>query len=1160
MGRLDITVTFESPLRRIGSKGKCNTNDATIHPAIPCLTIRATILPPRHSQKLESTLPTIRPTSRPFVETSENQLGIGKLVGVNGDLCHIQYFRSPAEITPLELTVSKSGLKRVRLVAETRVYHQSPEADAWEVGRVLAHHPDDHAYFVSFPNGRKKMLSSDALQVRCRLPIEAPIDHLAYQLNETAFWHQARSGFVRHLLDQHASNKGLSALVSSSVELVPHQAAVIHRVLHDPFQRYLLADEVGLGKTIEAGTLIKQFTLDEPNNHKTLIIVPETLLTQWQQELTHRFHIGTLIGNTVSIVSMRNSPAIAARISSARMIVIDEAHHLSSWAWSSDATEKTIFNMVKAAVGELDRRVLLLSATPVLHNEQSFLAMLHLLDPQVYRLDDLESFKERIRLRQEIAERIVDLREDESNFFLEDTLDVLSDLLSEDEEFQIQQNQLRELIQNDVNEQDPQRISLIRSLRSHVSDMWRLHRRILRNRRNESTSAYLPGRGGASKVTYECDSEQALADAIEAWRLTLSAALYSADATTRDAASKLARSMEEIAACEPCHIPELATQRLNVGEASRNDILPLCDGEFDLLQQIIRAAKHCDQDSKLLKLLELVEPEDTGTSYVIFANGADTADGISAYLNSRLSSGRVLRHSKSQLAWTQFKSESRSYVLVCDQVAEEGLNLQKRNVVAVHYDLPFSPNRIEQRMGRLDRFGLGKSVESLVLVCSGATVQNAWFDLLNNALAVFNRSVASLQYVVEESMQKLWDQFLDSGADTIRDSSELLGGDEGAVATEIKRIRAQDEIDSFDLDLLSQKNADELENQDFRLSRIAPDIFYNWVVRDLHFSRLGEESREDKVFSYEFTRKDDSGRRRRPGRDTLIPSDEFQRLFAKSIDDALVDRDQTLFATVPFSFDRVVAQKRSCRLLRIGDPFVDAMEAFTRWDERGVCYAFWRQVVDYQFNEDPEVYFRFDYIVSPNPQPFVDLCNRHIGASHIALMRRSWAIMRRRFAPIWVDADLELVTDEQRSEMLKPAFSKHATAGRQDFNLNRDRWKAVATVYDMSLWRDRCYAARERSEILLREQSKLPAWSEECVTEAKNLASLVQQQYKSRLAMAEGDSKSLLESELAFEMDFLSAQIESFRNPEVRIDSVGAVFLSSKMPFTVLENDVEDED
>lgn len=1116
---------------------------------------------PRQLRHLEFTLSLSRPSRRPFVESSENQLGIGRLLAVNGDRCSIQYFRSPADNEPLEATVSKVSTKRVKLVEETRVYHLSPEENVWEVGRVLAYHQDGDAYFVGFPNGKKQLISGEALQVRCRLPIASPIDHLAFQLNETAFWHQARSEFVRHLLDQHASNQGLPALVSSSIELVPHQAAVVHRVLHDPFQRYLLADEVGLGKTIEAGVLIRQFVLDEPEDHETVIIVPESLLSQWKQELTHRFHLGALIGKSIHIVSICDRTGIASRVRSSRMMVIDEAHHLCSWAWSSDAIEKSIFDAVQAAAGELERRVLLLSATPVLHNERSFLAMLHLLDPQVYRLEDIQSFKERVRLRQEIAERMADLREDESNFFLEDTLEVLSELLSDDKEFLTQQSRLIELIRSDVSEKDPDRNELIRSIRTHVSDMWRLHRRILRNRRNEKTSEYLPGRGGARKVVYDCECEQGLADAIEAWRLTLSAALYSADATSKNAAAKLARSMEESAACDPCHVVELADLRLAVATLNRKDELPICEGEFDVLQQLRRAAKGCNQRSKLDILLELVESEISRKSYVVFANTKETGDRIAAFLNRKLVPGTVLRHSASNLVWTQFKNESVNYVLVCDRSAEEGLNLQRRGVAAIHYDLPFSPNRIEQRMGRLDRFGSGgRAIESMVLVCSASRVQNAWLDLLESGLAVFDRSVASLQYVIEEEMQHLWAQFLDSGAEAIRESCGVLSGDDGIVAKELKRIRVQDDLDSFDSEIFSRGIGEDLHVLDFKLYKKAADIFQNWVVRDLQFLRRGEDSPDDAVFTYEFTRKDDSGIRRYSGRDTLIPSDEFQRLFSGSIDEALITRHQTIFSTVPFSFDRVVAQKRSCRLLRIGDPFVDALEAFTRWDERGICYAFWRSIDNYRPAEDPEVYFRFDYIVSPDPHPFSELCSRYTGASHTALMRRSWAIMKRRFTSIWLDADLERVVDEERLALLEPPYNKSRIPGRQDFNLNRDRWNSASSVYDMSLWKDRCFAARERSEKLLREQSRLPEWSEQCVKEAQRQASQIQQQYRSRLAMATGDSKSSLELELAFEVAFFEAQVEAFRNPEVRVDSVGAVFLSNQVPFTRTERNTEDAD
>jgi hypothetical protein len=175
-------------------------------------------------------------------------------------------------------------------------------------------------------------------------------------------------------------------------------------------------------------------------------------------------------------------------------------------------------------------------------------------------------------------------------------------------------------------------------------------------------------------------------------------------------------------------------------------------------------------------------------------------------------------------------------------------------------------------------------------------------------------------------------------------------------------------------------------------------------------------------------------------------------------------------------------------------------------------------------------------------------------------MRRSWAIMRRRFAQIWVDSDFEKLEDKKRLALLGQPFDKRQISGIKDFNLNKDRWKSVSTVYDMAFWKDRCFAAHKKSETLLREQSSLPMWSQQCMTQAERNASQVHQQYRSRIAMATGDIKTSLEFELAFEVDFLEAQLEAFRNPEVRIDSVGAVFLSNRIPFTTNNRNDEEED
>ena len=79
------------------------------------------------------------------------------------------------------------------------------------------------------------------------------------------------------------------------LDLEDYQIEIVSRVLKDPIQRYLLSDEVGLGKTIEAGIILKQFVNDSPQNHKTIIITPPTLVIQWERELEKRFFLSTEI-------------------------------------------------------------------------------------------------------------------------------------------------------------------------------------------------------------------------------------------------------------------------------------------------------------------------------------------------------------------------------------------------------------------------------------------------------------------------------------------------------------------------------------------------------------------------------------------------------------------------------------------------------------------------------------------------------------------------------------------------------------------------------------------------------------------------------------------------------------------------------------------------
>ena len=206
------------------------------------------------------------------------------------------------------------------------------------------------------------------------------------------------------------------------------------------------------------------------------------------------------------------------------------------------------------------------------------------------------------------------------------------------------------------------------------------------------------------------------------------------------------------------------------------------------------------------------------------------------------------------------------------------------------------------------------------------------------------------------------------------------------------------------------------------------------------------------------------------------------------------------------------------------------------------------------------MFLRFDFVVSPATAPLKALCDQHPGASWNAVLRRTQTIMQPRFTTMWLDSDLERVSGkDDHAKLLAPAFSKGRSGFKEDFNLNRTRWDAVTELYDMSLWRDRCAAARETSERLLRTESGLPKWSSDCVEKAEKQGSHIQQQYRSRLAMANGEAKSPLEKDLQFEEELLLAQVEAFMNPDLRVDSVGAIFLSKRMPFNEIEEGEDDD-
>ena len=212
-----------------------------------------------------------------------------------------------------------------------RVYYRTPSG--WRVGRAME---TELGRVRVRPPGPVPDVWLDVreIYVRWDRPLEDPVGVMQARALESPHHYFARREFVDAMLEEHAASRGNRALTSSSIGLHDHQIRVATRVLSDPVRRFLLADEVGMGKTIEAGLVIRQYLLDNPES-VIRIIVPPRLRAQWDQELRVRFFVMDPLDSTVLPVHSADSSEawdLGAGGSKPDLLVIDEAHHVAAWS------------------------------------------------------------------------------------------------------------------------------------------------------------------------------------------------------------------------------------------------------------------------------------------------------------------------------------------------------------------------------------------------------------------------------------------------------------------------------------------------------------------------------------------------------------------------------------------------------------------------------------------------------------------------------------------------------------------------------------------------------------------------------------------------------------------------------------------------------------
>ncbi len=819
------------------------------------------------------------------VEVEDLFLGIGKVADLRGSEVEVAYFGSPASGVAHKEVVALERVRPVTLSAQTRVHWQDEETGTWRVGRVAEDgrvrgqdvgSPVD-LYFVEMPNKRAARIPVPLLQVRWDRPVGDPVAFLASRTTETPFWHEGRRAFLRGVVEQRAQCQGMTGLWSSCLELTQHQASAVRTVLTDPVQRYLLADEVGLGKTIEAGAILRQYTLDEPATHSAIVIVPGHLMSQWTEELTTRFYLDGSLGDSIHVVSSEAWPTVARTRSDWGMLIVDEAHHLAASAFSAKDSERHTYQSL-ASLAKSTPRVILLSATPILRNEAGFLAMLHLLEPDSYPLDDLDGFRMRVESRQEIAEALSDLQDDAQTFFLEDALDRLEPLISGDARAEILSRAVRARMDDDEDNED--RVAAIRTLRDHVGEVYRLHRRLIRHRR-ESLPEILRGRTGADVLDHEDPVRKRLGQLLEQWR----------EAANLDAPTHLHPALSDVywfflnaAMSHPLVLREAVRSRID-GRRPAPARSPRVECDPDVLladsfsgeRRILDAMLAIADAGSIQRLDPLLGAIDAARRQrqktVVFVDTPAVANLVAAELSSRLSG--VMRHSVDLDLGVFANPDGECGVLVCDRMAEEGLNLQRARAQVIHIDLPLDLGRLEQRLGRIDRFGSRIPARSVVF--NGADpIEQGWSSCTRNTARVFERSIASLQYVLEDQLAWLRTQAFATGIEAVQDLSTRLNDPTTGLEAELRRIRTQEQLDtmteSTDLDGQRHEKLEDfdVDCEDFQAGLEA------WAVRRLQFGRMVEERG---VVRYRY----DLGKSRRtlvssgtsPKASTRTPADTF---------------------------------------------------------------------------------------------------------------------------------------------------------------------------------------------------------------------------------------------------------------------------------------------
>jgi ATP-dependent helicase HepA len=537
------------------------------------------------------------------------------------------------------------------------------------------------------------------------------------------------------------------------------------------------------------------------------------------------------------------------------------------------------------------------------------------------------------------------------------------------------------------------------------------------------------------------------------------------------------------------------------------------------------------------------------TKTVVFSRFHHVAEKLAAVMTAEAGPSSIARQLGNMDAvrleeeLERFEHDTFCRSLICDSSAEEGRNLQFADCL-VHVDLHMNPNRLEQRIGRTDRYSSGRAAESIVFQDDPRLqpgYQPAWLTCLVEGFRVFDESIAGVQYAVERVMSEVRLGVFTDGVRALIAAQDVATSALAAERLAIAEQDALDGIEAVETDTSLFSSLDNLEN-DWRSLRKAVCDWAADAKGSLRFERT-EDSADPNVIQFAV-----NPERREPTLNNmpLVAWDALAESFGEVVRRKGSFRRETALGI------------RGARVFRIGEPFIDALASFTRWDDRGRAFATWRHRGEWRGNPD-FVAIRFDYILEGDATPALETIAAHGGnLERSVAQRRIDACFPPIIATIWLDVGLEEISNSTVLKIVSDAYEPSAG----DVNLSVTRQWALDEVISRDLWEPLLRDARRQSQQLLIVRADVMDGIQAAQERAKQQAEIVLEQLQVRVHAGQIGGADVMATahDLNLEHAISDAVVAGVATPIINLDSVGVVILSGRMPEGLRQEAEEADD